>query len=73
MKAQDGSFPGRGSGERRKKPEDDVEFQRLPVDVVLRRRRGEPYIVARRSSESLRSIFLRAWMALRLRFALGFS
>jgi hypothetical protein len=29
--------------------------------------------VARRSSESLRSIFLRAWIALRLRLALGFS
>jgi hypothetical protein len=29
--------------------------------------------VARRSSESLRSIFLRAWIALRFLFALGFS
>ena len=31
------------------------------------------YGVARRSSESLRSIFLRAWIIFRLRFALGFS
>ena len=40
------------------------------------RRRPRPrksYGVARRSSESLRSIFLRAWITLRFRFALGFS
>ena len=70
---EESCFSGRRSGEGGNQPEDDVELERLPVDVVLRRRRGDGYGVARRSSESLRSIFLRAWIALRLRLALGFS
>ena len=67
----DGTPAGVGAGERGNQAEDDVELERLPVDVILRRKRL--YGVARRSSESLRSIFLRAWIILRLRFALGFS
>jgi hypothetical protein len=34
---KEGGFSGRRSGEGRKQPEDDVELERLPVDVVLRR------------------------------------
>ena len=68
---EDGLATGAGSGESGNQSEDDVELECVEIDGVLRRK-GD-YIVARRSSESLRSIFLRAWIALRLRFALGFS
>ena len=61
---------GRRTGQRRDQSEDDVELEGLPVDAVSGRR---SYGVARFSSESLRSIFFRAWIILRLRFALGFS
>ena len=54
----------------RDEAEDDVELEGFPVDAVSGRR---VYGVARFSSESLRSIFFRAWIILRLRFALGFS
>jgi hypothetical protein len=62
---------GRRAGEGGNQSEDDVEFQSSEIDAALLPRKD--YIVARRSSESLRSIFLRAWIALRFRFALGFS
>jgi len=70
---EDGLAAGAGSGESGNQPEDDVELEGTEIDIVLRGKSGRNYIVARRSSESLRSIFLRAWIALRLRFALGFS
>jgi hypothetical protein len=37
MEKKEGGFSGRRSGQRGKQPEDDVELERLPVDVVLRR------------------------------------
>jgi hypothetical protein len=37
MEAKEGGFSRRRSGQRRKQPEDDVELERLPIDVVLRR------------------------------------
>jgi hypothetical protein len=61
----------RSTSERGDEAEDDVELERLPVDAVPAAEVF--YSVARRSSESLRSIFFRAWIILRLRFALGFS
>ena len=61
---------GRRSSQGRDEAEDDVELEGFPVDAVSGRR---VYGVARFSSESLRSIFFRAWIILRLRFALGFS
>ena len=61
---------GRRSGQGRDEAKDDVELESVSVDVVRGR---ETYGVARFSSESLRSIFLRAWIILRLRLALGFS
>lgn len=63
---------GRRTGEGGSEAEDGIELERLAVDAILPVR-FRYYGVARRSSESLRSIFLRAWIALRLRFALGFS
>ena len=71
FRSEDGLATGACSGESGNEPEDNVELEGTEIDVVLRGKRS--YIVARRSSESLRSIFLRAWIALRLRFALGFS
>jgi hypothetical protein len=37
---RNGTPAGICAGEGRDQAEDDVEFQRLPVDVILRRRRG---------------------------------
>jgi hypothetical protein len=68
-RGEDEAAAGRRAGEGRDETEDDVELERAAVDAVL----AEGYGVARRSSESLRSIFLRAWIILRLRLALGFS
>jgi hypothetical protein len=67
-----GLAAGLGTGERRNEAEDDVELERGSIAAAVLRGKGF-YGVARRSSESLRSIFLRAWIILRLRFALGFS
>ena len=61
---------GRRSGQGGNETEDDAELEGFPVGAVSVRR---VYGVARFSSESLRSIFLRAWIILRLRLALGFS
>jgi hypothetical protein len=61
---------GRRAGQCRNEPEDDADLESFPVGAVSVSRAQR---VARRSSESLRSIFLRAWIILRLRFALGFS
>src|SRR5262249_27628570 len=61
---------GRRSGQGRDELKDDVELESFAIDVVRSR---WTYGVARFSSESLRSIFLRAWIILRLRLALGFS
>ena len=70
-RSENGLPAGRRTGEGGNQSEDDVEFEGAEIDAVLLPRGG--YGVARRSSESLRSIFLRAWIALRFRFALGFS
>jgi len=61
---------GRRSGQGRNEAEDDVELEGLAVAASSA---FGVYGVARRSSESLRSIFLRAWIILRFLFALGFS
>lgn len=61
---------GRRSGQGRNEAEDDAEFEGFPIGAVSV---SWGYGVARFSSESLRSIFLRAWIILRLRLALGFS
>ena len=67
---QDRRPSGRRSGQGRDEAEDDAELEGFPIGAVSVRR---VYGVARFSSESLRSIFLRAWIILRLRLALGFS
>jgi hypothetical protein len=61
---------GRRAGERGNEPENDAELESFPVGAVSVSRVQTD---ARRSSESFRSIFLRAWIILRLRLALGFS
>ena len=62
--------PGRRSCECRDQTKDDAELEGISPGVApVTGNQG----IARRSSESLRSIFLRAWIILRLRFALGFS
>jgi hypothetical protein len=66
-----GLLAGSCAGEGGNEAEDDVEFEGAEIDAVLLRKIF--YGVARRSSEILRSIFLRAWIALRFLFALGFS
>ena len=71
-RAEEEVAAGRRAGEGGSEAEDGIELERLAVDALLPVR-FQYYGVARRSSESLRSIFLRAWIALRLRFALGFS
>lgn len=68
---ESGRLAGKGAGEGGNEAEDDVEFEGAEIDAVLLRKVF--YGVARRSSEILRSIFLRAWIALRFLFALGFS
>ena len=55
---EDGGLAGSCAGEGGNEAEDDVEFERLEIDAVLLPKVF--YGVARRSSESLRSIFLRA-------------
>ncbi len=67
---QNGRPSGRRSGQGRNEAEDDAELEGFPVGAVSVSR---SYGVARLSSESLRSIFFRAWIILRLRLALGFS
>ena len=67
---QNGRPSGRRSGQGRNEAEDDAELEGFPVGAVSVSR---GYGVARFSSESLRSIFFRAWIILRLRLALGFS
>jgi hypothetical protein len=61
---------GRRSSQGRYEAEDDVELEGLAVAAASA---CGAYGVTRRSSESFRSIFLRAWIILRFRFALGFS
>jgi hypothetical protein len=68
---ENGRLAGSGAGEGGNQAEDDVELERPEIDAVPLPKVF--YIVARRSSEILRSIFLRAWIALRFLFALGFS
>jgi len=70
LQRQDRRPSGRRAGQRREEAEDDGELESLEVVPASGR---EGYGVARRSSESFRSIFLRAWIILRLRLALGFS
>jgi hypothetical protein len=55
---EDGGLAGLGAGEGGNEAEDDVELERPEIDAVLLLKLF--YGVARRSSESLRSIFLRA-------------
>ena len=61
---------GRRSSQSGNETEDDVELEGFSVGAASVSSR---YGVARFSSESLRSIFLRAWIILRFLFALGFS
>ena len=61
---------GRRSSQSGNETEDDVELEGYSVGAASVSSR---YGVARFSSESLRSIFLRAWIILRFLFALGFS
>ena len=69
---QDGTLSGRGAGEGSDEPEDEGEFESVDIPLAA----GESFesrASTRLSSESFRSIFLRAWIILRLRLALGFS